>query len=470
MLENARSSLAGLATRHVALLFVSLLLANSLRLPFPGPITDTLFVIVVVVMGIALASDNIPKELSLAIGGFLGLFLVYLIWAMFDFNIQAARNIFGIAASGVVYVFCCRHGSRLLESRTVVPALAGASALSFLAYLTPTTGNDHTLSGTLAYSTMTIGIVLVMRAGSSSGRHFRGFGIFLIAAAIAIAYGHRSLAGLLLIAYPLSWSLSYVLRSRLAGISVLSAGIAGMGMLVVAVGTPAFDAPLARFDSFNKKYLGAEILSGRHILWETALDFIAERPLIGHGAGTVPVNLFTGRDVRAPGKEAGMLPFIESGALTGRSIEGRSVGILALIESGALTGRSIEGRSGESDRARGIGFLLSSLNDRVHLSQHSEILTSTHNLFLQVAVQSGLVGLVGILALCIAVLARVASGAGGRVSYLRCYVVAGTAMLILHNAFEVYLIQNVLYVGVLAWVFIGIGTAAVDEQARSGAR
>ena len=449
MLEDARSSLAGLAARHVALLFVSLLLANILRIPFPGPITDTLFVIVVVVMGIALASDSIPKELSLAIGGFLGLFLVYLIWAMFDFNIQAARNIFGIAASGVVYVFCCRHGSRLLESRTVVPALAGMSALSFLAYLTPTTATDHTLSGALAYSTMTIGIVLVMRAGSSSGRHFRGFGIFLIAAAVAIAYAHRSLAGLLLIAYPLSWSLSYVLRSRLAGISMLSAGIAGMGLLVVAVGTPAFDAQLARFDSFNKKYLGAEFLTGRHILWETALDFIAERPLIGYGAGTVTVNLFTGRDLRAPGKEAG---------------------ILTVIDSGRLTGRSIEGRSGEPDPARSIGLFLSSLNDRVHLSPYSEIPTSTHNLFLQVAVQSGLVGLVGILVLCIAVLVRVASGAGGRVSYLRCYVGAGTAVAILHNAFEVYLIQNVLYVGVLAWVFVGIGTAAVDEQARSGAR
>lgn len=85
---------------------------------------------------------------------------------------------------------------------------------------------------------------------------------------------------------------------------------------------------------------------------------------------------------------------------------------------------------------------------------------SAHNLFLQIGLQTGIVGLLLLALLCASLILGVRSRPGGEVTPVQRFVATCIVMVIIQNVFEVYLLQNLLSVGICSWILIGMGMGA----------
>lgn len=89
-------------------------------------------------------------------------------------------------------------------------------------------------------------------------------------------------------------------------------------------------------------------------------------------------------------------------------------------------------------------------------------LGSAHNLYLQVAVQVGAVGLLGLMALMWWVLATLGAADTGRMARTTGAVLIG---VLVQQSFEVSLTQNNLTLGMLAWLVVGLGLSMSIHEA-----
>ena len=82
---------------------------------------------------------------------------------------------------------------------------------------------------------------------------------------------------------------------------------------------------------------------------------------------------------------------------------------------------------------------------------------SAHNLFLQVGLQAGIPGMTALAALFASLLFGLAAPQGGAAEPVRRFALAALVTVIVHSAFEVFLLQDNMVVAAIAWLLLGLG-------------
>ena len=268
-------------------LLALLLLANLLRIHFPGGLTEALFGAVVLFMGLTLLRRRIQPRAWPVLLCFAALLVLYVLGLVFAFSLQGVRHWIGILMAGVVFLFCHQNGPALLRSKGIIPVLLLAVLGLLPLYMTGVGINPHTFAAISGYLLLAIGLVLV--AGNDDGRrqHWWAHLFFALFVANGILFGHRSLVGGLLLAYPLYWAGRYFLRG-LKGAGLLAAVVAALVWLIVAAfATPQPTGAVSYINSIFSDYTGGKAKTGREALWSASLAGIAEVPWLGKGPGVV---------------------------------------------------------------------------------------------------------------------------------------------------------------------------------------
>ena len=457
---------AGLRSRLDAgafLVFAALLLANLARIILPDltadPIfanaTDMIFAALVLGMGLMLVGAEIPKGARPTVLCFLILLGIYAAALLLDFSNQGFRHTFAILAAGIIYVFCYTYGARLARSRYILPLLAVVTAILTLHYflllpraLALNLSDEFNLTSTimcgiLSCLILTVGMLLILRTASRARQHLWASLMFATLAVMGLLFGLRSITAAVLLVYLLYWLFFYILRNWLAGIAMAVSSIVAIFLIVIIAATPFLDSLLEEADRFARGYLGGRLLSGRAILWDEAIDWIAEAPWQGQGAGAIIADLEKAH-VQTPLMAADETP-----------PDSRADPFDGLFSLRPVT-------------AMPISRTLGKLGD-AHPAYNTDP-RSAHNLFLQIGVQTGLPGLAALAALCLSLFISLRSKTGEKIRPLQCYVAACTALFVYHSAFEVFLLQNILFWGVFAWILIGIGAGLVNDPARGQKR
>ena len=89
---------------------------------------------------------------------------------------------------------------------------------------------------------------------------------------------------------------------------------------------------------------------------------------------------------------------------------------------------------------------------------------STHNLFLQVGLQTGIVGMAALAALFASLIVGLVGSREAVIGPTRCLALAVAVTLTVHSAFEVFLLQDNVVVSTIAWLLAGLGAG----MARAG--
>ena len=111
-----------------------------------------------------------------------------------------------------------------------------------------------------------------------------------------------------------------------------------------------------------------------------------------------------------------------------------------------------------------LGSIINRVNELVDSSSAPPAPVSAHNLFLQVGVQTGILGMVALALLCGVLIFNLVVPKGGRVDSVQCFVATCTLMVIIHSTFEVFLLQNIFILGAVTWILMGIGAGIVHAR------
>ncbi len=115
-----------------------------------------------------------------------------------------------------------------------------------------------------------------------------------------------------------------------------------------------------------------------------------------------------------------------------------------------------------------VGGTLYAISGAVGQGRETHLAQGAHNLFLQMGLQTGLVGVGALGLLCMSLVFNLRGRVGRKVTPVQCLAVAGTAMAITHSAFDVFLLQYVMTVAVFVWMFLGIGTGLARSTQTEG--
>ncbi len=110
-----------------------------------------------------------------------------------------------------------------------------------------------------------------------------------------------------------------------------------------------------------------------------------------------------------------------------------------------------------------LGDVIKRINAAVDPSTPGGIPRSAHNLYLQVGMQTGVFGLGALALLCASLIFNLRVRTGVQVTLVHCYAAACTIVVLVHNTFEVYLLQNVFVVGCVEWILIGLAAGVVNH-------
>ena len=115
-----------------------------------------------------------------------------------------------------------------------------------------------------------------------------------------------------------------------------------------------------------------------------------------------------------------------------------------------------------------VGGALYAISGAVGQGRETHLAQGAHNLFLQMGLQTGLVGVGALGLLCMSLVFNLRGRVGRKVTPVQCLAVAGAAMAITHSAFDVFLLQYVMTVAVFVWMFLGIGTGLARSAQTEG--
>ena len=110
-----------------------------------------------------------------------------------------------------------------------------------------------------------------------------------------------------------------------------------------------------------------------------------------------------------------------------------------------------------------LGDVIKRINAAVDPSTPGGIPRSAHNLYLQVGMQTGVFGLGALALLCASLIFNLRVRTGVQVTPVHCYAAACTIVVLVHNTFEVYLLQNVFVVGCVEWILTGLAAGVVNH-------
>lgn len=295
-LRSAAQRLA-FANDGVALL-AALLLANSLRLHFPGWAADILFGVVTALLGLSLFRDGgvfgatpqgLPRhpsgaaKLLLTLLCFATLLALYGAGLVFDFSGQGLRNFSGLFCISVVFLFCYQNGRTLAQSRSAI-LLFLLGALAFLPlYWTPAEAHPVLPSVYLGYALLAIGILLAARCKSRRAQHLWAGTAFLAAAVVGAAFGSRALALAMLLALPFYWCAQRLLRSRGGTLALAGGALALAGLASAVLGSSRMQEVLAGMNDLALSYTGGALDNGRQVLFQASMYGILDAPWFGNG-------------------------------------------------------------------------------------------------------------------------------------------------------------------------------------------
>ena len=112
-----------------------------------------------------------------------------------------------------------------------------------------------------------------------------------------------------------------------------------------------------------------------------------------------------------------------------------------------------------------VGRFIYSVNDLLDLVATRDLAESSHNLFLHISLQSGLLGLGALALLCLSLIFNLRRRAEEAVTPVQCFTAACAFTAILHSAFEVFLLQYMLSAAIFAWMAMGMGTGLARHGA-----
>ena len=555
---------APIGTLGVLLPVAALLLANVLRVYFPGLPTDVLFGLAVLGLGLSLLRNPGPWP-RMTLVCFAALIALYSLGLAIEFSVEGMRNLAAVLCAAAVFLFGFRNAAVLIRRRALAAMLPVAMAALLLLYWTPASLDPHTLSAFLGYSLLIIGLVL------SAGDRRRWTQIlFPLAIGIGIAFDNRSLAIAALAGYAAYWMAKPLLHNwrRALGMAL------GLGLLICSpvalmVGLHNTDA-LAALDQLSKRSTGGRLKSGRQVMWRLALDRIAAAPWLGRGAGaqltsadippTAPADaqpaaklscleqgspgiaadcallleirhILTGlggdrrmlwswnlrsplsrwrgvvldgqpprivelklRNSRLHGSippqlgdldglrvlnlsnnqltgsippELGKLRSLQFLALDGNRLSGPippqlaqmpSLRVLRIADGNAISGaRGTETGSFGPVIAEEDGWIPS-------LGSVPKVSRSAHNLFLQVGMQTGILGMAVLALLCASLPFGLVQPGGVAADPTRPFALGAIVTAIVHSAFEVFLLQDNIVVATMAWLLIGLAVGATQVR------
>lgn len=295
-LRKAAQRLA-FANDSVALL-AALLLANSLRLHFPGWAADILFGMVTALLGLSLFRDGgifgaklqgrpgqpmDASKLLLTLACFATLLMLHGTGLVFDFSGQGLRNFAGLACIALVFLFCYQNGRTLAQSRGAI-LLFLLGALAFLPlYWTPAEAHPVFLSVYLGYALLAMGILLAARCRSRKAQHLWAGAAFLAAAMVSAALGSRALALAMLLALPFYWCAHRLLRSRGGALALAGGVLALAGLASTLLGFSRLQEVLLSMDDLARSYTGEALDNGRRMLFQASMSGILDAPWFGNG-------------------------------------------------------------------------------------------------------------------------------------------------------------------------------------------
>ena len=115
-----------------------------------------------------------------------------------------------------------------------------------------------------------------------------------------------------------------------------------------------------------------------------------------------------------------------------------------------------------------LGSALRRLNNAVDptpmpRSAHSARI-NTHNMFLQIGLQTGVAGILAFGLLCASLLFGPRAREGAPVDRTRRFVAACTVAVLVHSTFEALLLTRTLVVSLFPWMLLGIGMGVVNAR------
>ena len=116
-----------------------------------------------------------------------------------------------------------------------------------------------------------------------------------------------------------------------------------------------------------------------------------------------------------------------------------------------------------------MGGTLLSVNSMVDPGREMHLAQGAHNLFLQMGLQTGLLGVGALGLLCMSLVLNLRSRRGRAVTPVQALAAAGVAMAIIHSAFDIFLLQYMMSVAVFVWMFLGLGTGLAQQRAEPDA-
>lgn len=268
-------------------LLALLLLANLLRIYFPGGVADLAFAAVVLLMGLTLVRGGVQAGARPALFCFAALFALYGVSLLFSFSLQGVRHWAAIPLAGVVFLYCHRNGPALTRSKGVIPVLLLALLSLAPLYFTSASINAHTLAAILGYLVLAVGLAVTVRGDGGRRQHWWAHLFFLLFVVNGVIFGHRALVGGLLLAYPVYWAGRRLLRSWRGAWLLAGMVVATVCLIMAVLIAPLPVGASSYIDRVFQSYTGGRVQTGRQTLWGAALAGMAEAPWLGKGAGAV---------------------------------------------------------------------------------------------------------------------------------------------------------------------------------------
>ena len=117
------------------------------------------------------------------------------------------------------------------------------------------------------------------------------------------------------------------------------------------------------------------------------------------------------------------------------------------------------------DEMAPVGRFIYAANSLVNLAPELNLAESSHNLFLQIGLQSGLLGMAALALLCLSLIFNLRCREEARPTPVQCFTAAIAFTAIFQGAFEIFLLQHFLSAAIFVWATLGIGTGLVRRKA-----
>lgn len=223
---------------------------------------------------------QIPRNLFNISVGLLALLLIYLLSTFANPSFVALKHSVSIFLVLIVFAFTFQNSLTLLNSNSLLILLVGLAVTytvgAWLDMLEP----RNAINGIIIYHILIIGGFLVYRKLN------HGFlitiAILLSIIGISVTVDHRAIQIVGIIAIALVIIL-HVWPSNLTRWVFFFTGIFGIIFAFFIFTGHLLDQVV--IDELSSEWTNRTIFSGRHVIWPFLIDFIADRPFFGWGAG-----------------------------------------------------------------------------------------------------------------------------------------------------------------------------------------